>query len=275
MNREGTTLDLTAASGLPMRLGLDGRLTFDPQVVVQEYRARTFTELAPVYLDSQACQSQRTAYEMFNGVFHEQDRERLSGLAVRYELTLFPALKIGQEYVKTLGHIHRPETRSEIDPPEICEVVAGQAHFLFTKLNPASLTADEAFYVEVCAGEKIIIPPGYDHLTINPGPGPLLFSDVVSSNVSGNYERIKAAGGAVYLEVEENGLPVFIPNPRYRDHPPLRRMRPKEQPDLCLTKQEPLYVTFVKSRAQDWEFLWRPELFQDKFTTVDNLFSVL
>jgi glucose-6-phosphate isomerase, archaeal len=192
---------------------------------------------------------------------------------VRYELTLFPSLKVGREYVKTLGHIHLPDARSGIDHPEICEVVYGRAHFIFMKLNADGTGASETFFVEVRAGEKIIIPPGYDHLTINPGPGPMLFSDVVALAVGGNYERMKAARGAAYLEVEENARPVFIPNPRHLSVPPLRQVYVKEYPAIGLTASRPLYPTFVETRARDWEFLWQPELFRQKFPSLDAVFA--
>jgi glucose-6-phosphate isomerase, archaeal len=266
-------MDLYGNSGLPMQLDGSGKLLLDPTVVVNEYRTRILDELTPVYLDQEACKGKQVAYEMFNGVFAVKDQDKLKALPVSYELTLFPAMKIGREYVKTLGHIHKPDPRSGIDHPEICEVVFGRAHFLFMKLNPDCASAAEAFFVDVRAGEKIIIPPGYEHLTINPGPGPMLFSDVVSREVGGNYERMKTARGAVYLEVDGNGLPTFFPNPQYHSHPTLRQVQVKEFPAIRLTSTEALYTTFVKTRAQDWEFLWRPELYWDQFPTLESIFK--
>lgn len=267
-------MDLSAISGLPMRLDQVGNLIFDSEVLVEEYRLRVFDELTPVYLDEQSCRGNQVAYEMFNGVNLQKDQDRVGGLPVRYELTLFPALKIGREYVKTLGHIHVPEIRSGIDHPEICEVLVGRAHFFFMKGNLDEASPDEAFFIEVRAGQKMIIPPGYDHLTINPGPGPMLFSDVVSRDVRGNYERMKAARGAVYLEVEENGVPAFIPNPHYRSYPLLQQKYTREFANLSLTIHKPLYSAFVETCAQDWEFLWRPELFHAEFPTVDSVFQL-
>jgi glucose-6-phosphate isomerase len=265
-------MNLSTASGLPMELDESGKLHFDPDVVVNEYRTRVLDELTPVYLDQDVCRGSQVAYEMFNGVYAGAHRETLQGLPVRYELTLFPEMVVGREYVKTLGHIHLPDTRSGIDHPEICEVITGRAHFFFMKLNADCASAEEAFFVEVNAGEKIIIPPGYDHLTINPGPGPMLFSDVVSLEVGGNYERMKAAHGAAYLEVEQNGSPIFIPNPHYHSVPPLWRVEVRDFPEIGLMANKPLYSAFIETRAKDWEFLWRPELYQAIFPDLDAIF---
>lgn len=266
-------MDLSQIGGLPMQLDEQGCLHLDASLAIEERRVRQLDELTPVYLDQIACRGEQAAYEMINGITADEDSEQLSGLPVRYELTWFPALKIGQEYVKTLGHIHFPESGSGIDPPEICEVLVGRAHFLFMKLNPDGFSAEDAFYIELTAGQKLIIPPGYNHLTINPGPGPMLFSDVVARTVRGNYASIIKAGGAVYLEVERGQAPVFIPNPRYRSHPILRRVYPKEFPQLQLVSGEPLYTVFRRTLAKGWEFLWHPELYASQFPTPDAVFN--
>lgn len=268
-----TNLDLHAISGLPLALDAQGKLVLSADVKVKEYRARTFAELTAVYLARTACSADTIAYEMFNDLYLNEDCEWVKKLPVRYELTLFPDLKIGPEYVKTLGHIHLKDPRSGIDHPEICEVLVGKAHFLFMKLDLEQRSASSAFYVEVTAGQKIIIPPGYDHLTINPGPGPMLFSDVVSREVGGNYDRMKAMGGAVYLEVDRHGMPEFIPNPSYTSHPPLQRFSPREFPELNLTKGEPLYTAFRRNQAREWDFLIWPERFAGQFPNLSALFQ--
>jgi glucose-6-phosphate isomerase len=266
-------MDLSQISGLPMCLDDTGKLHLHAQVVVEDYRVRVLDELTPVYLDQQACQGKTIAYEMINGIFEEKDRQRLAGLPVRYELTLFPPMKVGREYIKTLGHIHLPDANSGIDYPEVCEVLVGRAHFLFMKLDPDHHSASEVFFVEVKAGQKLIIPPGYDHLTINPGPGPMLFSDVVARAVGGNYERMKAVHGAAYLEVEENDQAVFIPNPFYRAVPVLTQKYVKDFPVLGLTRDRPLYSAFLETQARDWEFLWRPEMYPLQFPTLDAILT--
>jgi glucose-6-phosphate isomerase len=174
--------------------------------------------------------------------------------------------------VKTLGHIHDPEPDSMVDYPEICEVLLGTAHFLLQKLDPGGPFARDVFYVVVKTGEKIIIPPGYDHLTINPGPGPMLFSDVIARAVSTNYTKMKKSGGGAYLEVEENGQPCFIPNPRYRQATPLRQARPLSFPELYLTPGQPLYQTFRETCGSSWPFLWEPGRFNKLFPELESLF---
>ena len=265
-------MDLKEVSGLSIHLDSNSILRFDPDVYIDETRTRVLDELTDVYLDKAACRGKDVAYWMFNGVCAKRDRVRLSQAPIRYELTFFPDKCIGREFVKAHGHIHKPEPHSGIDYPEICEVLVGTAHFFFQTLDPNGPSSSEAFYVQVRAGEKIVIPPGYDHLTINPGPGPMLFSDVVALSCGGIYERFKKSGGAAYLEIEQAGQAQFIPNPKYISLPPLLKAVPREFQELDLVKARPLYDAFLENAGENWQFLWQPELFKEKFSDLNTLF---
>ena len=269
-------LDLETFSGLPLKLDDAGQVSFGPDVVVEETKARLLDELTPVAMEPETCRGSReVAYYMYNGVYCQRDATRLGGVPMRYELTLFPPLRMGHEFVKTLGHLHSPEPKSGIDYPEVCEVLVGTAHFFFQTLDPGGPGASAAFYTEVQAGEKIVIPPGLDHLTINPGPGPLLFSDVIALGVAGIYDRFKAAHGAAYFEILEDGRPRFVPNPAYRAIPPLGKRAPKGYPALRLAHHDPLYTAFIESRGEMWPFLADPRLFWPAFPDLDAELSPL
>lgn len=264
---------LEQLSGLPIALDDDGRLVFGEDVVVEEHGERLLEALAPVMLDPEACRGNReVAYYMDNGVYLRRDRERLAGVPMRYELTLIPPRRVGREFIKTLGHRHLPEPRSGIEPPEICEVLHGVAHFLFQTLDPTGPSASTALYIEARPGQKVVFPPGFDHCTINPGPEPLLFSDVVALGVKGDYSRFAAAHGAAYLEVVQDGRPVFIPNPHYRSVPELRRVEVRDYPALGLSEDTPLYTAFVGRRGAGWEFLTQPERFWETFPHLVTVF---
>ncbi len=263
-------LDLQLLSGLPLSLDDAGQLVFGPDIVVEEMKVRLVDELAPVAMEPAACQGcSEVAYYMYNGVYHQDDAAWLAGVLMRYELTLIPPRCMGREFVKTLGHVHAPEPTSGIAYAEVCEVLVGVAHFLFQTLDVSGPDASLVFCVEARAGEKVIFPPGLDHLTINPGPGPLLFSDVVALGMTGIYDRFRATRGAAYLEVVEDGRPRFIPNPAYRTVAPLSKVAPKDYPGLNLTCRVPLYTAFVQGRGENWPFLTDPRRFWPTFPDLE------
>jgi glucose-6-phosphate isomerase len=252
--------DLRAVSGLPIALDGD-RLVFEDSVVVEETKGRPLDELAPVALAPEACRGSREiAYYMYNGVYRRSDAPLLTSLPLRYELTLMPFRSIGCECIKTHGHVHSAEPESGLTYAEICEVLAGTAHFFFQELGAGGTSEDRAFYVEVGPGQKIIVPPGLDHLTINPGPGPLLFADVIARDCRTLYEGLRARHGAAYLEVCDGDARRFIANPAYHALPPLRRLSARDYPELRLTAAEPLYSAFVRTRGAHWPSLTQPRL---------------
>lgn len=262
--------ELERVSGLPLTLDEAGRLVFGPGVAVEETRIRLLDALTPVALEPEACRGcQEPAYYMYNGVYRQSDADRLAGVGLRYELTLIPPRRMGREFVKTLGHRHCPEPQSGLDYAEVCEVLAGTAHFLFQTLDPAGKQASLAFYVEARPGDKVIIPPGLDHCTINPGPEPLLFSDVIALGVTGIYDRFAATHGAAYLEIAEGPRPRFTPNPAYQTVPPLKEVPPSDYPRLHLTRKEPLYTALVEGRGEHWPFLPDPRQFWRHFPSLE------
>jgi glucose-6-phosphate isomerase len=268
-------LNLETLSGLPMALNEAGALVFEPAVTIDESKVRRLDELTPVALDPEACRdSHEIAYYMYNGIYLQSDAPRLAGAPLRYDLTLIPPRRIKREFVKTHGHLHSAEPGSGLPYAEVYEVLVGTAHFFFQTLDLVGPDAAQALYFEAKAGEKVLIPPGFDHLTINPGPGPLLFSDVMARTAQGIYERYQAAGGAAYLEVgEENGQSRFIPNPRYRSVAPLRPAVPRNYPALRLTRAEPLYLAFAAGGSTDWTFLTDPACFWSTFPDLTATFQ--
>ena len=265
--------DLEQICGLP--IALDGeQLDFGAGIVVEEHGIRLLEALEPVVLEPEHCRGIReAAYVMDNGVYRKTDADRLQDVPMRYELTLIPPRQIGREYIKTFGHRHHPEPRSGIDYAEVCEVLVGKAHFIFQTLDLSGPSAPSAFCIEATAGQKVVFPPGFDHCTINPGPEPVLFSDVIARGVSGDYSRFTATRGAAYLEVEEQGAPAFIPNPTYERVAPLQEITPVEYPHLRLTDEEPLYTAFVGTRGELWHFLTDPRLFWSTFPDLKDAFS--
>lgn len=266
--------DLQDICGLPLSVDAAGRLCFGSDVVVEETRQRLLSELAPVVLEPQTCEhSREPVYTMFNGVYRRADAHRIAGSGLRYELTLIPPRLIGRELIKTHGHVHNAPPGSRVTYAEVCEVLLGTAHFFFQTLDPEGPDASMAFYIEAGPGQKVVIAPDLDHLTINAGNGPLLFADVVATGIQGVYERYRMTRGAAYYEVRDGETTTFIPNPRYRRVPPLQRMEPHRFPELGLIPDRPLYQAFVE-QCSDWTFLREPDRFAAAFPDLATLSPV-
>ena len=119
--------------------------------------------------------------------------------------------------------------------------------------------------MEARPGDKVVMLPGYGHVTINPGPEPLIMADVVSSSFSSVYEPMQRCRGAAYYEVQSQGAGQFIANTRYpKATPTLRRLAPSPVAQLGLAKGIPLYASFIADPSK-FEWLESPDGYEEAF----------
>jgi glucose-6-phosphate isomerase len=116
--------------------------------------------------------------------------------------------------------------------------------------------------ITACAGEIVIVPPGYGHVTINPARTTFLqMANIVSSGFSSNYQRYEAQRGAAFFEMVKDG---FVQNPSYAKPPSLRYMKAQRFAGLGKRITAPLY-DLIEKRAPVLEFLNYPERFSSLF----------
>jgi glucose-6-phosphate isomerase len=196
-------------------------------------------------------------YQMYRDLARTaRDRRWLARQHLRYDLTRIPARTICGEYVKTKGHFH-PRSPSGIDYPEIYEVLEGTAHYLLQRRDGL-----DVMVVEARAGDKVIVPPGYGHVTINPGSADLVMANIVSTAFSSDYTPFLQQGGAAYFEMEGG---VFVKNPRYAMPPSLRRGTAVGAENGIIPPDASLYdlvgsappLAFLNRPAEYLEFLTR------------------
>ncbi len=189
---------------------------FEPRVeelLVGDVRPslRYLSELRPVMMEPpERPMDGEIAYYMYRGVKTYED--------LRYDITVLPYRRLGREHVKTFGHYHNRASNGR-PYPEIYEVISGKAVFVLQK--PAGPVIEDLIVVEVHEGESILVPPGYGHVTVNPGEGTLIYANLVCKLVRGDYSLFRRMrGAAVYLTVFgtlKNPMYSQVPAPRNAD----------------------------------------------------------
>ncbi len=186
-----------------------------------------------------------------------EDRDWLGNQKLRYDVTVIPPMVLCGEYVKTKGHYH-PEDMSGAGYPEIYEIIEGSAEYL---LQTKRLS--DAVVVSAGKGDTVLIPPGYGHVTINPGKTTLVMANIVSNEFSSIYKDYEALHGAVYYRMENLG---YIKNPHYPEHPQLRHIRKCDVTGFPGVYKRPLYS--MVGEKGTLRFLNYPEEF--RFDSVLN-----
>lgn len=214
-----------------------GKLTFPNLPDYGQPAVRTKSASCQYYIDSNASDaSDDVLYWMYTGLALPQDREKIEQCKLRFDMTVIRPGKIGREFIKTIGHYHCKAEGQDEQYPEIYEVVYGKATFFLQDENFM-----DAVVVEAEPGTKILMPPGYGHITINATSDFLVVSDIVSAKCQSNYCSIRDHKGGTWLLVEDESGKHWIENENYKRHPKLRTIEPGDMP-LIFGLSGPLYA---------------------------------
>lgn len=249
------SIDLSS-SGLPISLkGAILRYTSDV-VTAAAPLARTIDEVRPFLRDTHAATNVRDIYVMYRGITLRTDQELFHTQGLRYDITILTPGLLGREFHKTIGHFHAVKPGTDVTYPEVYEVLYGKALFLFQQ-------GKDEYSLPANVGEKVVVPPGFGHITINIGNTPLVTANLSIDGVPSLYDFYKNHQGAAYYVVStERGIadPTFgvEKNMHYDADALLQMAVPRELPALGIDFKTPLYTAFVRTPHQ-FDYLKNPE----------------
>ena len=231
-------------------LGWDGEL---PQPAV-----RTIEEMRSV-LAYPSCECNAPLYFMYRDLAKsDEDWNWLHHHNLRYDLTVIPSRDLCGEWVKTKGHYH-PKNPAGIGYPEIYEVLEGQAHYLLQ-----SRTLDDVVMISASAGDLVIIPPEYGHISINPSAdSTLAMANIVSTAFQSEYGEYEKFHGAAYYEMSSGKMQKNSCSPSF---PPIRYLGPTCGNGVHPLCKGPLYSLIGNEDALS--FLNFPEKFLPVFSVL-------
>jgi glucose-6-phosphate isomerase len=208
-------------------------------------------------LADRSCTATGPVYYMYRDISRsDADRCWLSAQGLRYDITVILPREICGEFIKTKGHYH-PDNSSGIGYPEVYEVLSGIAHFLIQNRDFSDIVM-----IAASAGEIVVIPPGYGHVTINPSKNTALqMANIVSTRFESDYRRYESLRGAAYFEKVLEG---FVKNPAYTTSSSLRFATVSQKAACSGTISAPLYG-LIEQQTSSLEFLNRPEKFPSLF----------
>lgn len=219
---------------------------------------RTVDEMRTVMYNPE-CRCSDPLYFMYRDLAGSaMDRQWLNGHQLRYDLTVIPPRDLCGERVKTKGHYH-PKNAAGIGFPEVYEVLEGTAHYLLQ-----SCTLDDVVLIKAGAGDLVVIPPDYGHITINPSPDQTLsMANIVSTAFESRYGEYESLHGAAYYELTDGNL---VKNPAYGKVPPVRVPGEHWREETRRFCKGPLYGLIGNSDAL--AFLNAPEQFLPVFRAI-------
>lgn len=201
-------------------------------------------------------------YYMYRGVsINDKDMVKMNEYKLRYDITIIPPCMLGCEFVKTAGHYHQIVPGTDVTFPEIYEVLDGNARFLMQKLD-GDIIKDVAI-INAEQRDKILVPPGYGHITINTTNDILKVANWVAMGREPLYDHIKRKKGGAYFILRDG----IVKNSTYGYVPDIRILKPTNFIKIGLKKSDNMYQLI--NDIDRLEFLTRPQkygwLFEEIF----------
>jgi glucose-6-phosphate isomerase len=257
--------DLSEKIGLPVELNEENRLELGDGVEFDGESIRKMSDLTVVTADNSLKLEDKPAYFMYRNVHRAGDEQKLSDNNQRFDLTVIPAARLGDEFIKTSGHYHPEKPGTGVEYPELYYVISGQATYLMQK-HEADGSISDVIISRVKAGEAIIMPLNYGHVTINELDETLVMANWVESSFKSEYGDFETKKGAAYFLNSDQSV---VKNPRYENVPEAKTMQtnPEAIADL---RNVPIY-DYINS-IEEIDLIAKPEDHLEEFE-IGKLFN--
>lgn len=189
---------------------------------------------------------------------NDQDKEKIIQAELRYDITVIPGLMLGKEYNKTAGHDHPLVPNTQITYPEIYQVLEGKVIFLIQDSEKDQIK--DIYAIKAQTGDRIIIPPNYEHLMINPNQKQIKTANWVCREFGSNvYKPFRSKHGFSYYAIKnEQGQIEWVKNKNYFQVPELKFKEPNLYlEELQIEKHIDMYQ--LVNNLEKLDFLKNPQ----------------
>ena len=203
------------------------------------------------------CDGPETVYAICMDCGREQDRSELAKRMLLFGVVTYAAGRLGQEPVRSQGHVHRISSHSGWSPPEVYEIWSGKAVILMQEY--ATDDPGRCFAVEAGPGDVVVVPPAWAHATISADPNsPLTFGAWCDREYGFEYDAVRAHGGLAWFPLlDDAGELQWEHNDRYLHAGDLIRKKPRAYAELGIAAGEPIYRQFEHDPAR-FQFVSKP-----------------
>ncbi len=189
---------------------------------------------------------------------HKQD---LINRNLLYGAVIFEKGRVGQEPVRSQGHVHAISPSCHASTCEVYEIWSGEAYIYMQEFD-----GDEpgrCYAVHAKENDIVIVPPNWVHATINANVNkPMLFGAWCVRDYGFDYKGVRAHKGIAYFpKVNQDGSIEFVPNRMYQsDGIQVREARTYEE--FGIEKNKPIYQQY-EEKQDLFDFVPNPRIAED------------
>lgn len=199
-------------------------------------------------------------YAVAMDVAKKQHREDLIKRNLLYGAMIFGKGIVGEEPVRSQGHIHAVSPSCQASTCEVYEIWSGEAYIYMQET--ANDHPGKCYAIHAKAGDVVIVPPNWAHATINANPKEeMLFGAWCVRDYGFDYEDVRAHHGIAYFPKVRNDEIVFEANPAYQSDELIIK-EARDYPEFNLEKGIPIYTQY-EQHPDRFDFVANPALASD------------
>jgi glucose-6-phosphate isomerase len=227
---------------VPVREPLGFR--YEPGTFGPQPETRSLDAIRPSLRDP-ACTGPDPSYAIVMDIGREGIQEELKRKMLLFGAVIYASGKLGEEPVRSQGHLHHISSHSGWSPPEIYEIWDGAA-FIFMQERVAD-DPGRCYAVLAQPGDVVVVPPAWAHAAISADPSDsMALGALCDREYRFDYDAIrKRKGLAWYAIAAPSGEIEWTPNPNYR-RTSLDVRRPSDHPELGFVRGYSLYQQAVQ-----------------------------
>lgn len=191
------------------------------------------------------CDGPENVYAIMMDVGRRQDLPAMKERMLLFGVVTYAAGSLGQEPIRSQGHIHKRSAHCGWSTPEVYEIWTGKAIIYMQESGEDE--PGRCYAVEAGPGDVVVVPPYWMHATISADPTqPLTFGAWCDRDYGFEYDSVRRHGGIAWFPLlDEAGRIRWEKNPAYRTAQ-LTVKAPGDYTALGLEHSKPIYQQFCE-----------------------------
>ena len=207
------------------------------------------------------CSGPDPVYSIAMDVGRAEDLAELKQRMLLFGAVIYAGGKLGDEPVRSQGHVHAISPHCGWSTPEIFEIWQGRA--IIYGQEKSGDDPGRCVAIEAGPGERVVIPPGWAHYVANAEQNSkLVFGAWCDRQYGFDYTQMRAHHGLAWfpLITKDGGL-TWERNPTYLSSN-LRHRDAREYPELGLSSEMPIYER-LRSNPESIQWVSDPARLRD------------
>jgi glucose-6-phosphate isomerase len=186
------------------------------------------------------CQGPDPVYAIAMDVGRQKDADELKKRMLLFGIVMYAGGRLGDEPVRSQGHVHAISPHSGWSAPELFEIWDGKA--IVYGQEKSGDDPGRCFAIEASPGDRVVMPPGWSHYVVNADTScPLIFGAWCDRQYGFDYSGMRAHRGLAWFpQIAATGGITWESNPHYSVSV-LETRKARTYPELGLSPERPIY----------------------------------